>query len=229
MGLFHSPNITSDGMVFCLDGRNYKSTTGNINIGGRGNLIKSNVSYTTDYGGGFVFTGNNSSYIDIDRSDLLTSGSTDYSIEAWYLNPGVSATSRSYGVIISNYGPGFTGSNQIWFFTAGLWHGGTYGYVGGGPGSAYGGTEYGVVRHIASTKSGSTYKTWYQGTQYVNNTGGANNIAVTNVNWRIGCDVNSTNAEALTGTIYLIRMWNRALSDSEILYNFNSEKQRFGY
>ena len=236
MPVVHGSNQLHDDLVFVYDGRNYKTNVEQHNAGGRGAFTFSNVTFTSNYGGGYVFAGDNSSYIDIQNTKLITSN--NYTCEAWWLNYGLSPTNRTYGVLFGNYGPSFSGTNQVWFFVAGLWHGGGYGYASSGTsteaaaeltGSGYNGTKYGQVCHTISVKNGATYKTWINGVLVRNNTSGANNSVATNVNWRIGCDVNSTNAEALGGEIYFARAYNRALSDDEALYNFNSNKARYGY
>jgi hypothetical protein len=235
MSIAYNYKQIDDGLVFCLDGKNPNSVSGNINLGGTGTLTKSNVTTTSNYGGGWVFAGTGSSYIDISRNDLVTSN--NYTCEAWWLNYGISPTNRNYGVLFGNYGPGFTGSSQVWFFVAGLWHGSGYGYANSGTsaeaaaeltGSGYNGTKYGTVCHTISTKQGSYYKTWINGVLVSNFPNGADNTPAVNVNWRVGCDVNSTNAEALYGEIYFARAYNRALSDDEVLYNFNSTRERYG-
>ena len=237
MSVTHGTDNIHSGLVFCFDGKNIKTTSDSgINFGSaRGSLVKNNVTYTSNYGGGYVFAGDNSSYIDITTQQLITTN--DYTCEAWWLNYGLSPTNRNYGVLFGNYGPGFSGTSQVWFFVAGLWHGGGYGYASGiSPeataelsGTGYNGTKYGVVCHTISTKQGSYYKTWINGVLVADNPSGANNSVATNVNWRIGCDVNSTNAEALGGEIYFARAYNRALTTAEVLDNYNSTKYRFGY
>jgi hypothetical protein len=228
MGIFYNPNQLSSGLVFCYDGANSKTVNSNINIGGAGTITKSNVTYTSEYNGGYVFTGNNSSYIDTSVADFGIGNS--YTIEAWYIQSGNNTAGNNYGVIFGNYGPGYSGSTQIWFFTAGLWHGSGYGYIPnqGENGSTYSGVALNAPRHILSIKSGTSVKSFYQGNKVVDTTMPDNSVA-TNINWRIGTDVNSSQGEALNGKIYLIRMYNRAFTDAEASYAFSSTKGRFGF
>lgn len=227
MGLGHSPFLVSSGLVFCYDGANSKTVSDNINIGGNGTISKSNVTYTSEYNGGYIFTGANSSYIDTSISDFGIGNS--YTIEAWYMQSGNNANGNNYGVIFGNYGPSYSGAGQVWFFTAGLWHGSGYGYI---PNqnenaSTYGGVALNAPRHILSVKSGTSVKSFYQGNKVVDTTMPDNSVS-TNINWRIGTDVNSTQGEALNGKIYLIKMYNRAFSDAEAVYNFQQTRGRFG-
>jgi hypothetical protein len=227
MGIYYNSNITSDGLVFCFDGQNSKSVNSNINIGGSGNIIKSNVTYTSEYGGGYVFAGGNSSYIDTDISNFNLG--SNYTIEAWYVLSGNNLSGNNYGVIFGNYGPGYSGSSNIWFFTAGLWHGSGYGYIPnqGESGTTFSGVALNAPRHILSVKSGTSVKCFYQGNKVVDATMPDNSVS-TNVNWRIGTDVNTPSGEAMNGKIYLIRMYNRAFTDAEAINNFTRTRGRFG-
>lgn len=227
MGIFYNPNIISDSLIFCFDANNIKSVNSNINIGGSGSITKSNVTYTSEYNGGYIFTGGNSSYIDTDISNFNIG--SNYTIEAWYMQSGNNANGNNYGVIFGNYGPGYSGSSQIWFFTAGLWHGSGYGYIPnqGENAGTFSGVALNAPRHILSTKSGTSVKSFYQGNKVVDTIMPDNSVA-TNINWRIGTDVNSTQGEALNGKIYLIKMYNRAFTDAEAIKNFNALRGRFG-
>ena len=60
----------------------------------------------------------------------------------------------------------------------------------------------------------------------LNNTGTLTGSIPSNINFRIGSDVNGFN-EQLTGNIYSIKVYNRVLSLDEVVQNYNSQKSRF--
>lgn len=60
------------------------------------------------------------------------------------------------------------------------------------------------------------------------NSGTLNASVASNINYRVGIDVNSSGGEPFAGTIYALRVYNRAISETEVLNNYNMYKLRLG-
>lgn len=179
-----------------------------LDLTGNYTLTASNITYNSD--GSFEFNGSNSCY-DLNTTSLI-SGTQDFTIEASY-----NATSGSGGrEIIGNYGAGYT-SNSIWFATHGFWLNGGVGYHSGG--------QLVGMNCTAVTRNGSTITTYKNGN--VDVTGTTSASVASNINWRIGKDVNG-DGEPFAGKIYSIKVYNRALTASEVLQNFNAHRGIYG-
>ena len=156
-----------------------------------------------------IFDGSND-YIDIDSNNLVE-GYDEFTVEVIYnLNGGS-------GVIIGNYGPGYY-SNSVWVYSGGMYLNSSYGYTSNPTGK----------HHLVCQRTKQGYfKTYRNGTLVTNNNGGFPAFIASNIGWRIGVDVNSTSSEPFNGSIYMIRVYKRILSQAEITDNYNSYKSRF--
>jgi hypothetical protein len=170
-------------------------------------LNLSNVSFNSS--GEMIFDGVND-YIDTNSNSIL-SGTQDFTIESVY-----NMTSQTGGLIFGNYGPSYT-TNTIWFS-------GQYGlylnvahYA---PGAPIANGRY----HMVVTRQSGQIKL------YLNNSlvhTGTNTASISNgQNFRIGADVNGA-AEPFGGNIYLVRVYNRSMTPSEIDQNYKAYRRRF--
>lgn len=166
------------------------------------------VGCSFDSDGYPTFDGSND-YIDIANSSLVA-GYDEFTIEAVYTLNGGS------GVIIGNYGPGYT-SNSVWVYSGGMYLNSGYGYTSNPTGT------YHLV--CVRTKNGN-FRTYRNGELVTNNTTSTANI-VTNINWKIGVDVNSTTSEPFNGKIHALRVYKRVLKDQEVYKNYLKYKSRF--
>jgi hypothetical protein len=215
--IYGTPTIVTNGLVLNLDAANTKSyVSGSTNWFSLGNpslsgSLVNGPTFNGNNGGSIVFDGSND-YADLSSNSIL-SGSTAFTIESFY-----KTTGTSNGAIFGNYGPGYT-SNSVWFA-------GRYGiyinssvYVPNSP------LPLGTYCMVATRDVSGNINL------YVNNvlvsTGVLPGSIPTNINYRIGSDVN-TFAEALTGNLYTLKVYNRTLSREEITQNYNALKSRFG-
>ena len=87
MGLSHSPNIVTDGLVLCLDAANPRSYPGSgnswLDLSGNGNngTLTNGPTYSSANGGSLVFDGSND-YVDVIETTNTFSGS--FSVSLWY-------------------------------------------------------------------------------------------------------------------------------------------------
>jgi hypothetical protein len=155
-----------------------------------------------------TFDGTND-YFDL-NSDNIIGGTQDFTIDAAYNHTGTAG-----GAIFSNYGPSYT-SNAIWFS-------GQYGFYLNG--SCYAPSlPVTGKNHMVATRESGVVKLYLNGNLV--NTTTLNSSVATNINYRIGTDVNGT-AEPFTGQIYSVKIYNRALSAGEVRSNYNHYKTRF--
>jgi hypothetical protein len=235
MSRHHSPRTVNNGCVLYLDAANSKSYPGSgttcydlSNIRNNGTLVNG-VGYSSDYGGVFVFDGIDDS-ITMNKSyttdGTIGVGNVPYSIEAWcYLTitPGnntegcsIIGNDGEYGIGLqilnrddgikvnfgyrnaSNMFSNSTISLNTWYHIVGIGRDGNDNYI--------------CINGIRDATFNSS--------TYIYPTGGATNM-------RIGLSVDRMTT-LFKGYIAMTKLYNIALSASEVLQNFNATKGRFG-
>jgi len=197
------------------------STSSLIDIAGGKQIDIANVSFNST--GGIVFDGTND-YASI-SGPVLSANQSAYTIEAvfktqatatqviWEQNSaGVTQHQRACMILLSNGYGGFNGQSNDYHsvipYSLNTWYHWT----------------------IVVDKSDSSYpiKLYNNGALYSQGTptGGASNLNVGTHGSAIGYKLNS-NAEYFSGEIPLVKVYNRALTSSEVSQNFNTYKKRF--
>jgi hypothetical protein len=184
------------------------TTQGLLDLTGNYSMSLSNVSFDSSTFPQMTFDGTND-YFDL-NSDNIIGGTQDFTIDTVYNNAGSAG-----GAIFGNYGPGYS---------TGLWFSGQYGiYIQGScyaPGHPLSNGKYNMV----ATRESGVVRLYLNGTLV--NTVTLSSSIPTNINYRIGTDVNGT-AEPFGGQIYSVKIYNRALSAGEVRSNYNHYKTRF--
>lgn len=181
---------------------------------GRYSVTASNLTYNTD--GSYSFNGSSSS-INVANVDLRS----DWTLEAWFKTSGSNAHTL--------FGHGTTASNQGLHITGGTT------------------TRFGMYANDTDYPSNPTPGVWYQYTftyQYaspytkqmfingVKVTGtvaaGPGQYAAAAGDLRIGATYGSGSYGFHTGQIGVVKMYNRVLTDDNVLQNFNVLKGRYG-
>jgi hypothetical protein len=189
---------------------------------GRTGTKTSQTIFETDlFGGGFRFTGvdgGQNTYIDFPSNTFLVTGTSDFTLEAWYLWQGPAGSSA----ILGNY-PGTDGSNTAWMFYGGFYLGNSDAYMADSDPR----NLNGLVNHMVVTRSSGNVRVYWNNDLERNVT---NNRSIPNSQWRLGSDYASGggSGETFRGKIYSARAYNRALSGSEVSQNWNAYKSRFG-
>ncbi len=234
MGLDHSPNVVTDGLVYYLDAANKRSYSGSGNtsfsiVSSKNGLLTNGVGFSSSNQGYFTFDGTNDF---IDLSTNLDVGS-NFSVFAWIYPGNVNIRNT----VIGNSFP-YTGTNG-WEMATATGYLGTSNtfFIAIGADSSYRTAHNeSIVRnawnYIGGTVSngGGSITLYVSGiavTSYVAGSQNANTITYTTQDMAIGRRV-STNPEVFIGNIALVQIYSRVLTAQEVLQNYNATKGRFG-
>jgi hypothetical protein len=222
--MFTGPQIVTNGLVLYLDAGNSKSypTTGTIwyDRSGNGNngTLVNGPTFNSGNGGSIVFDGVND-YIGVNSSNSLTITGSAITLGAW-VNYNLTQTdwkgviykasgnSSGFQLFIdsSNYiafglmlSTGFARPNSGVYLTPNNWH------------------------YIVGTYDGEFMRT-YEDSVLRGSLSKTGTIVNANVSLNIG---RSFASEEMPGYIAITQIYNRALSPTEILQNYNATKSRF--
>jgi len=235
MAFNYSPKIITDGLVLCLDAANTKSYPGSgtvwsdLSRGGNNGTLTNGPTFNSANGGSIVFDG-----VD-DRVDCssnnLSSGNSPFSVTAW-VNTNLTTRELLFGLDdeshldINAYQVNGTTISFHRFNSFVMY-------------APIGSFTTGEVQHVAWTYNGTTMnesnaKMYVNGVlltnyQFSYNAGPFNYDFNTNINNFISNKyTNYSSASQYTGNLYGLQLYNRALSSTEILQNYNATKSRFG-
>tara|TARA_B110000503_G_scaffold48499_1_gene78918 strand:- start:417 stop:1070 length:654 start_codon:yes stop_codon:yes gene_type:complete len=216
MATKYSPKMVTDGLVLSLDAANTKSyprsgttwtdLSGNSNTG----TLTNGPTFSAGNMGSIVFDGTND-YVNI--SSLIT-GNQSFSWGAW-INPTATGTPVFFG----NVSTGLA-MLSYWDSANNKVRVGTYGNDRLTSGTAIPPSTWG---YTFWTWNGTTLTSYTNGIADGTATGFSFNIS--NLYTTIG---NSVNSQYFTGRIAQTLVYNRALTATEILQNYNATKNRFG-
>jgi hypothetical protein len=221
-----SGNCLSNGLVLNLDAGNTASYPGSgttwTDLSGLGNngTLMNGPTYSSANGGSLVFDGADD-YVNAGNANILNPGSMDYTISIW-----MKTTDNNGAIITKDIGSGsgfrfdllagWDGNCLFWFLDS-TRHGSAYVYAGY---TATNGNWHQIVgtlnRDSKKMTSYSDGSLWNLNTL----TGFAEGTITNNAPLLIG--------SFFTGSISNIRIYNRALSSSEITQSFNATKGRYG-
>jgi hypothetical protein len=216
-----SSNIVTDGLVFYVDAANPNSyisgntTTNDLIQSNNGTLING-VGFSTENNGAWDFDGTDD-YISL--SNTITN--TIYTLDFWYK---MGVNDGSYGYFASSVNTGFAISEGG--TVVGLSYGEFY-YYNGSAATRLGSsipslTEWNNITSIIDTSS-NIIKVYGNGSLISNNSVSNLSTSVTNIGRYI-----AGNTHFLNGNLSPYKIYNRALSSTEILQNYNTLKGRFG-
>jgi len=222
------PNIIDNSLILGLDAADAiscprpftaPSTWYDLSINAKNATLSSATSFDSNNGGSILLDSVND-YANLPSSGLAF-GSGAFTIESWcYLTTALTNNVIYYSQ--SSNTSGFSG----------------FGYTNG---SGFFLTDFnGSVRVTTINTTSISLNTWYyvvgvrnasnQYVVYVNGiastTNNTSSLALTTLDPRIGTNP-ASNGERWTGRIAILRMYNRTLSATEILQNFNATRKRF--
>ena len=234
MAFVHSPKIVTDGLVLALDAGNVKSYPGSgttwsdkSGYGNDGTLING-PTFDSDNGGSIVFDGSND-YVDCGNASSINIPN-DLSVNLWIKIGLIDATWR--GIIakresggLTNYGINFNSSPNAfqWYFnfwsgfkvlsvplntnfTTGIWYN---------------------ICTIFQKSSTNTLAYIYKNGILLNSGTLSGNVTTSTASLNIGLS-SGASGEYFMGNIAITQIYNRALSATEVLQNYNATKGRFG-
>ena len=219
MGLQHSPRIVTDGLILCLDAANKQSYPGSGTVwtdlaGSNNGTLTNGPTFSSENGGSIVFDGVN----DIANTTYVSANT--YTFSAWFKT---NVVSDGYRNIISIPTPNYSlvlldnDSPNLGFWTNDNLNGESLSTP-----TISTNTWYNVafVREGNNTTGG--YKAYLNGVLYGNaNTGTWSSTANLSVGGR------TDTAQFLNGNISQVYIYNRTLSPTEILQNYNATKGRY--
>ena len=222
-------NIVTDGLVLDLDASSSRSYNGSgttwtdLSSSGNNGTLINGPTYSTSNGGTLVFDG-----VDdyTNHSPILSSGQQKYTISAWWKtsvndriqvvweqNSSTVTTNTRAALIFINTNWGFNGQNNDAHdkvpVRVNQWTNG--------------------VITIDTTLGTNPVKIYENGSLYWegNTSGGASNLNVGNFASGLGRKI-SSNTEYFIGNIAQVSIYNRALTASEVLQNYNALKSFYG-
>lgn len=240
MGLDHSPNVVTDGLVFYIDAANTRCYSGSgltiydLITSSIGGTLVNGAGFTSSNNGSFVFDGANDSIISENRNIPFTSNAkfTIETVVKFNSNLNAYQTVFLYGtknqsqVIILSKSP-FTTNN-------GYLYGGVYdgtNFI--STGSTYSGAQIVTLGTIHCTLTVDKPSSNFVAKLYINgelnNTGntGIASYSISTLNF-FGISSGGDFNEFVNGNVSFLKFYNRALTAQEVLQNYNATKRRYG-
>jgi hypothetical protein len=236
MGTKYNPSVVRDGLVYYIDAANTRSYSGsgvtaNGLIGGIGGTLLNGVGFTSTESGTFIFDGTNDS---IDLGDKFDMGLSSFTFCTYFK---LSATTFFHGIFSKSIAADATQRYAV----------SIYNYGGGYKISTF--MSNGGVTDVETPSTITvTTNTWYHISVVYNRTdkvylyvNGVLDSSATisqfqavdfqsNYNFRIGSygDASNNPSYFLNGSLSQFQIYNRILTQQEILQNYNATKTRYG-
>jgi len=221
--MYVGPDIVTDGLVLALDAGSTRSYPGSggtwYDLSGNGNdaIVESSVSFSSTYDGGLT-TLNNVSNTNQKIYGTFSLSSANYTWEIWYTNNGSQGgdasgfgVTTSSGVSDNGYRANSGSSVQQW--------------VGGSLTVGQTISTSTTPKQVVLRRSGTTFTSFSNGVLIDTDTAASTSGTFVNYNMNYNGATSSNNG--WNGTYYVVRMYSRALSDAEILKNYNQTNSRF--
>ena len=236
-----APNIITDGLVLYLDAANTKSYPGSgttwtdIAAGNNGTLTNG-PTFNSANGGSIVFDGTNDYYLT--TTNILPTGLNPYTLDTWFYQPGPLTFSGSFGSKIGVLFSGNTNNTPEVFLTDNLTGSGAPSTIGigtyGAPTTPSGGVGFNSSfptqswHNITITRDPSYNVNIYKNGVLLGS-GSITNSYVSARLYQGGAPAGGSSWSAYVNIRHAsTKIYNRALSATEILQNYNATKTRFG-
>jgi hypothetical protein len=225
------PSIINNGLVLDLDaadinsyigsGTSWKDMTGNGNSG----TLVNGPSFSSANGGSIVFDGIDD-YINCGNGNAINFGSGDFSVEMWFTR----YTNATTNLRLLSKGAESDASGSAGFAFFGSDGGINFAINPSGTRHIISAASYSVgewVHVVGVVQRGSTMRTYKNAVLTNSATAPAGSVSNASINLNIGRSPES-NICYWAGKIAIVRIYNKNLTATEILQNFNSLKARFG-
>lgn len=231
-------NIVTSGLVLYLDAANYKSYTSGstswIDLVNQNNgTLINGPTFNSDNVGSIVFDGVDD-YVSIPNSNNLIFEDGDFTVSMWIKTPLASVGEGSpsqWGPIISKGCTTSAPAGTWWFAQTST----TNNRITFSISSTSGGTFVTALatpvlldgwHNVVFTRTGSTGSLYTDRTLTNTDTSSDSNLSSTAALWIAGTSPSATKRTSMS--LSQVQIYNRALSSTEILQNFNSTRVRFG-
>ena len=232
MALSHSPKITLDGLVLCLDAGNTKSYPGSgttwTDLSGRGNNGTLNgATYSGSNGGNISFDGTDD-YIENSSPNLGITGDASITMSCWFYDQ---KTSTSTFQALFGYGNGPSVGDT---FAIGLQNLNVNMQFNGGNSTNSSNNVYSLNtwNNVVVTKTpgaaNTTTKLYLNGVELSISSSTTITPNVSSRVIRVGRWTNDGSPSYFQGRVSNCLIYNRALTAAEISQNFNALRGRFG-
>jgi hypothetical protein len=220
MGVSYNPKIVTDGLALCLDAGNTKSYPGSgttwTDLSGnvRNGTLTNGPTYSSDVGGSIVFDGSND-FVQCSGSLTVTSAT----FVAWIRRNG---SQSAYGGILfsrgtNTTGMGFYSSQQVGYH----WNDDRFTWESG---LTIPNLTWCMVALSVTSTAATAYLCQASGITTATNTVSHTSSVLDDI--KIAQD--DQGGRFFNGNIAIAKLYNRALSASEIQQNFDAIRRRFG-
>jgi hypothetical protein len=228
MGISAGPSGVSDGLVFQLDAANFRSYSGsgitaNGLISGIGGTLVNGVGFTSSNNGSFFFDGTND-YIDCGTNSITNLATTTMSAEIMFQTTGatnrphlfikgINGSTGQFALVVETTTP----PKMRFFLDKGAgWTNIT--------GNAT--IQNNQWVHAVGVYDGSNAYIYINGSLDVSSSSTGTLRSVPSNSLLIGKFLSDA-SEFLTGNVSFARLYNRALSATEVMQNFNAMRERY--
>ena len=228
MSYNNGPKIVTNGLVLCLDAGNRKSypssgtAWSDLSSNNNNGTLTNGPTFNSANGGSIVFDGTNDNVQLGNASNIISASQSQISVNTWVKTNVV----NQYKKILVNVTSGTQSITGIYFSLGPnpeVYFGVT---TSGGQGAAIYSQQISTTQYsnLCGTYDGSNIRLYLNGNLVATQslTGTISNTGITRIS---GYD---NNAEVWDGNIAQVSIYNRALSASEVLQNYNANKGRFG-
>jgi hypothetical protein len=220
MSVFYNPSIVTDGLVFQIDAANIKSYSGsgtnitNLSNSSYTGVLNNGVGFTSNNNGVFTFDGSND-YISFLPNNIFNIGTGDFTILAWHKT----SNKSNYSTIVSL--DDGNGTGYLIYTTIGS--GVMRNWVAGVPKNGNIDICTGLWNLVGLTRTSGLCTQYINGV--VDTTFTASGVLqISGRNLFIGQNANSY---YYNGNISTVQIYNRSLTQQEILQNYNATKGRY--
>ncbi len=237
------PNISESGLVLCLDAADKNSYPGtgttwtDLSGNNYNGTLTNGPTFNNSNGGSIVFDGVNDIITVPNNSVMLNALNNQFTMCFYIKNTSPAADNIINYSIFYKADPAVFTKNSVWFYknrTGGVY---TYLWIGPDPSATTkaffnfpaeiaNGSGDQIVHQYVISHDATKFYGYKDGLLYTSgNLTAANNITNTS-NFYIGSSNISTSP--FLGNFYAVQFYNRTLTASEVLQNYNATKSRFG-
>ena len=223
------PNIVTDGLIFAIDAANKKSYPGSgtsitdLSGNGRNGVLTNGPVFSTTNLGTITFDGTNDRILL--NNTLDTPFTTQYwTVDIWF---NIDSTYASYDAMLGGGYPFqlYVAEGKVIAYLSSAAGSGVY-FLSNMRSTQTISTE--TWYHLAFVRDGTTYYYYINGALDKSKSANSSVCAAANQNAQIGNLWNVNDTYSWDGEIANVKIYNKALTSTEVLQNFNATKGRFG-